>query len=683
MSIVSYAQNFEDVLLWRALHDVKGGRYIDVGAHDPVIDSVSLAFYNAGWRGVSVEPTPDYAARLRAARPDDIVIEAAVSDATGPIRFFELSGLSSGIREVAEHHGRSGHPSREITVNTVRLEHLLNLTDDDVHWLKIDVEGMERQVLRSWGDCPKRPWILVIEATFPNTQKPTHQLWIEEVISRGYEKVFFDGLSCYFVHHEHKDRGPLLAAPANVFDAFSITAMHFSAKPLREELDRSGKRLDEERRKAEETTATLSQAQQKLDAAVQDRIRTLERLVTAEEQHRHAFAAAVDHHLDAERRVGEAYAGANASLVELARLEERNAQLQDKLDRANQVVGWVRERAGRLEAELKRTTEARDLAGNRLAEAHRDLFEVRSTLFRVEIERDEAQTAVEDLRTDFEERRAAADRSSEDLSAQINEFRAALEKADALVALAVAERSGFWHRLGRVLGVSGDDQAWRALSSWSMRTTNRSRQAVHDLKNESKTAMKNPSSTEVRNPYLRADSLEELLSWHGVNFVRCAYVTVLGRQPDPDGEHHYADQLRRGRSKADVLWQLRRSPEAANHDPGIAGFDRALRRARARSWPRRVFRSALGYTAPRSSDLEITATAGSTPVIAQGAGEADGSAHVIAAEIEALKLLVDGFGHALRGVANAQARHEKQISALSSKASPDRPEPSGRSNGKK
>ena len=70
MSIVSFAQNFEDVLLWRALGDVEQGRYLDIGAQDPVADSVSLAFYNAGWRGVHVEPTPAYAELLRKARPD-------------------------------------------------------------------------------------------------------------------------------------------------------------------------------------------------------------------------------------------------------------------------------------------------------------------------------------------------------------------------------------------------------------------------------------------------------------------------------------------------------------------------------------------------------------------------------------------------------------------------------------
>ena len=36
---VSYAQNYEDVMLWRALKHVKNGFYVDVGANDPLIDS--------------------------------------------------------------------------------------------------------------------------------------------------------------------------------------------------------------------------------------------------------------------------------------------------------------------------------------------------------------------------------------------------------------------------------------------------------------------------------------------------------------------------------------------------------------------------------------------------------------------------------------------------------------------
>ena len=38
MRFISYAQNNEDVLLWRALGHVRDGFYIDVGANDPVHD---------------------------------------------------------------------------------------------------------------------------------------------------------------------------------------------------------------------------------------------------------------------------------------------------------------------------------------------------------------------------------------------------------------------------------------------------------------------------------------------------------------------------------------------------------------------------------------------------------------------------------------------------------------------
>lgn len=95
---------------------------------------------------------------------------------------------------------------------------------------------------------------------------------------------------------------------------------------------------------------------------------------------------------------------------------------------------------------------------------------------------------------------------------------------------------------------------------------------------------------ERRNPFHRANSLAELLCFNDLDFVRCAYVTVLGRQPDLPGQEHYVEQIRAGFSKYDVLGRLRMSPEAKHHDPGIAGFDRALKRA---AWERRPLLGAL------------------------------------------------------------------------------------------
>ena len=82
MTFISYAQNLEDVMLYRALKDVHKGFYIDVGAQDPVFDSVTNAFYERGWRGINIEPLQQWFDRLTAYRPDDINLQLAASSRT-------------------------------------------------------------------------------------------------------------------------------------------------------------------------------------------------------------------------------------------------------------------------------------------------------------------------------------------------------------------------------------------------------------------------------------------------------------------------------------------------------------------------------------------------------------------------------------------------------------------------
>lgn len=225
MSIVAHSQNLEDALLWRALGHIPNGRYLDVGAQDPVVASVSLVFYEAGWRGVNVEPIPFYASRFRAARPDDVVIEAAVTDAAGPVTMYELRDTwrSMDDKGIAADHRKIGYTSHALTVPSIRLDELLDMAEGDIHWLKIDVEGMEANVLRSWGESPVRPWVLVIEAIHPGSQEATHQLWIDEVLRRDYREVLFDGSSRFFVHHMHDALVKWFSNPPNLFDEFAVT----------------------------------------------------------------------------------------------------------------------------------------------------------------------------------------------------------------------------------------------------------------------------------------------------------------------------------------------------------------------------------------------------------------------------------------------------------------------------
>lgn len=99
MTITSYAQNFEDVILWRALGDAEHGVYIDVGAQDPVVDSVSRAFHEQGWRGIHIEPTPHYAELLRQQRPSDLIVQAALSNEPSPHTLLETSQANAARLE--------------------------------------------------------------------------------------------------------------------------------------------------------------------------------------------------------------------------------------------------------------------------------------------------------------------------------------------------------------------------------------------------------------------------------------------------------------------------------------------------------------------------------------------------------------------------------------------------------
>src|SRR5262245_34697418 len=90
MTFISYAQNFEDVMLYRALKGVVHGFYVDVGASDPVLDSVTKAFSERGWTGINIEPEPEVFRKLCEDRARDVNLQMAVGDRTGAGTLFDL-----------------------------------------------------------------------------------------------------------------------------------------------------------------------------------------------------------------------------------------------------------------------------------------------------------------------------------------------------------------------------------------------------------------------------------------------------------------------------------------------------------------------------------------------------------------------------------------------------------------
>lgn len=224
MTFVSYSQNSEDVLLWRALGHIKHGFYIDIGANDPVEHSVTKAFYERGWRGISVEPLPSFHQAFEEQRPHDINLAVAAGASDGELTLYDVPavrGWASPEASVAEMHRAEGHAVAEITV-PVRT--LISICEEhvqgEIHFLKIDVEGFEGEVLRGMDFARWRPWVLVIEATLPNSRETNHASWEQLVTGQRYRFAWFDGLNRYYVAEEHAELAKALEIQPNVFDEF-------------------------------------------------------------------------------------------------------------------------------------------------------------------------------------------------------------------------------------------------------------------------------------------------------------------------------------------------------------------------------------------------------------------------------------------------------------------------------
>ena len=269
-TFLSHAQNGEDVVLWRALGHIEHGVYIDVGANDPSDDSVTRSFYDRGWTGIAVEPNSAFAAKFRAERPRDQVVEAVVTDspdASITLHVIDGTGLSTIVDSIGATHSQTGFAITDVVVETRRLDDVIEasgLGDGDIHFLLIDTEGAERAVLGSIDFTRFRPWVLVVEATAPRSTERTHGDWEPALLAAGYIFCLFDGLSRFYVAAEHSAQlRPLLDYPACVFDRYTTVA----GVRAEEETERLHNAVRDEALRADTVTAELRDEALRADTA--------------------------------------------------------------------------------------------------------------------------------------------------------------------------------------------------------------------------------------------------------------------------------------------------------------------------------------------------------------------------------------------------------------------------------
>jgi FkbM family methyltransferase len=270
--MLSYSQNAEDVRLWRVFGAIENGFYVDVGAADPNVDSVTRLFYEHGWSGINVEPSPCFDA-LSEARPRDVNLRVAVGESEGSVRFFlTYPYLGMSTVDLSVHAAVTELVERieEITVPQRRLDSILreHAGDRTIHFLKVDVEGAERQVLASSDWDSFRPIVVIVEAIESCSTTTTHRNWESVLFDAGYRFATFDGINRVYVDRAHDHLIPALAYPVSALDRFVTPSSNASEARVQQalaELREQTAEAESLRERLDLAQAEVAQARHALD----------------------------------------------------------------------------------------------------------------------------------------------------------------------------------------------------------------------------------------------------------------------------------------------------------------------------------------------------------------------------------------------------------------------------------
>lgn len=233
MTFISYAQNFEDIMLWRALKHIKKGFYIDVGAFSPHDDSITKFFYeHQNWKGINIEPNFTQHQEFLIHRPRDINLPLAIGNQEKHLEFYIIkdpsnknTGLSTFSKTIAQKHYTQGYSIKNKTIQVITLEQLFEKYVpplQEIHFLKLDVEGFEQEVIQSNRWEHYQPWIILVEAISPVDYQETYQTWEPLLLSAGYSFVYSDQLNRFYVSSKHTELSQAFKYPPNIFDSFVI-----------------------------------------------------------------------------------------------------------------------------------------------------------------------------------------------------------------------------------------------------------------------------------------------------------------------------------------------------------------------------------------------------------------------------------------------------------------------------
>ncbi len=189
MPFISNSGNFEDVLLWRAFRKTEAGFYIDAGAFEasgPELNSVTRAFYEAGWTGINIVSDPRCFEQVRQLRPRDLNM----------------------LGKLGRTPGYTGSP----TVPLLSLKELLeDHSPEDVQFLRITADSASADTFAE--PLPKAPAVILFCGRFAES-------FDRSLNDRSYDLVYTDGLNRFYLKRDKLSLRTHFVLPPNAEDNF-------------------------------------------------------------------------------------------------------------------------------------------------------------------------------------------------------------------------------------------------------------------------------------------------------------------------------------------------------------------------------------------------------------------------------------------------------------------------------
>lgn len=179
----SYSQEGEDVLMLKLFARlgggaiVRGGFFVDVGAHHPVrYSNTCLYSQRFGWTGVNIDPTPGFKVFFDQHRPGDVNLELGIGPEKGELLFhmFDDSALNTFDPVYAE-AVKSWGTRTYLGARPVPVDTLANVLDAQaqgraIDLLSVDAESFDLAVLNSSDWERYRPKVALVEALEPEVE---------------------------------------------------------------------------------------------------------------------------------------------------------------------------------------------------------------------------------------------------------------------------------------------------------------------------------------------------------------------------------------------------------------------------------------------------------------------------------------------------------------------------------